>query len=143
MAVMLRKQWKRLAVASLLLGMCGWLVVKPALEIALRGSGGAISAVVQAVATAAEMMHDAACHRVAQAVPAQALLGEPLVFAPVADVRWLSSDRPDTLEFEFEVAGATSKGMVRATAHFSGYTPEFTQLLLTTDDGMVYELGAD
>lgn len=143
MASTLRKWVARLALVCLLLVLCGWLVVRPLAERALRGVGGTAAVVLQSIGMAASATYETARQQVEASQQAKSLLGEPLVCAPVEDVTWLESVRPNVLEFEFAVSGPLGQGTVRASATSSGQALEISQLTLTTDDGMAYEVSSD
>lgn len=139
----LARPMKWIALACLLLVLLGVLVVRPLVEQALRGAGGAISVVLQVAAEAARTLYETARGHVEASEQAKLLLGEPLVSAPIEDVRWLQSAQPQIVEFEFQVSGAMGQGIVHASATSSGQALEILQLTLTTADGAVHDLSGD
>jgi hypothetical protein len=113
---MARKWLQWVAAALILLVAFGYFVVRPLAERVLQGAIAVVGAIAQGAAVAAQMVYADACHRVELSPEARALLGDPLVCAPIEDVQWLEPPDNQHLAFQFKVSGPRGDGEVHVVA---------------------------
>jgi hypothetical protein len=102
------------AAILVLIAALGYFIVKPLVERALMGAGAVIGVFALAAAEAAQVSFEMACDQVRQSPEAIALVGEPIVCAPIEETEWLDPQGRQTLEFKFGVKGPKGAGVAHA-----------------------------
>ncbi len=124
----------------------GYFVVKPLVERALDVAGDAANTIIegaaQAVAAAARIMHEQAYDRVASSPQVRALVGEPVVCAPLEKVQFLSPQDAQTVEFKFEVRGPKATADAHAIATTIDRRIELKNVSIVVPGGETIELPA-
>ncbi|REK06063.1 MAG: hypothetical protein DWQ37_22745 [Planctomycetota bacterium] len=118
-----------------LLACIGYFVLVPLGEMAVRGVGALVGTMAQAVATVAGETYASATFEVRNSPAVEALLGAPVVCAPLANSRWVDASARNALEFEFDVEGPRGVGTAYVVAVPTNDAIELKSVVVNGPDG--------
>jgi hypothetical protein len=130
-----------LVLAGLILfavGVAAW-VVKPLLHSATEAVG-VVATILVGAAQAVGACYQLACEQASNSDQLKALVGEPLSFPPLEQVRFLTSNDPLAIEFTFSVSGPQETADARATCKHDGVNWQLVHMHVTSGDGQSFEL---